>query len=130
MARPEISIPAALATGTVVIALYQRGMPPALDVRAAQVGDRNVEAVRKQNAWLAAATVSAISLIAKDATVFIVGGAMVVVLDWMTRANIWTNPVTGNVEGPAILRAATPRAAGNANRMNGREYAPSEGVVA
>lgn len=130
MARPEISIPAALATGTVVIALYQRGMPPALDVRAAQVGDRNVEAVRKQNAWMAAATVSAISLIAKDATVFIVGGAMVVILDWMTRANIWTNPVTGNVEGPSILRAASPRATANAQRMNGREYAPSEGVVA
>jgi len=130
MARPEISIPAALATGTVVIALYQRGMPPALDVRAAQVGDRNVEAVRKQNAWLAAATVGAISLIAKDATVFIVGGAMVVVLDWMTRANIWTNPVTGNVEGPGILRAATPRAAANGQRAMGREYAPSEGVVA
>jgi hypothetical protein len=130
MARPEISIPAALATGTVVIALYQRGMPPALDVRAAQVGDRNVEAVRKQNAWMAAATVSAISLIAKDATVFIVGGAMVVILDWMTRANIWTNPVTGQVEGPSILRAATPRAQANGQAMRGREYAPSEGVVA
>lgn len=131
MARPEISVPAALATGTVVIALYQRGMPPALDVRAAQVGDQNVEAVRKQNAWMAAATVSAISLIAKDATVFIVGGAMVVILDWATRANVWTNPVTGRMDGAPNLRtAATPRAQGNVARMTGREYAPSEGVVA
>jgi len=127
MARPEISIPAALATGTVVIALYQRGMPPVLDVRSGKVGDSNVEAVRKQNAWMAAAAVAGISLIAKDATVFIVGGAMVVVLDWMTRANIWTNPATGRVEGPQTVRAATPRARQNSS---GREYAPSEGLVA
>jgi hypothetical protein len=128
MARPEISIPAALATGTLVYSIYNRGMPPVLDVRASKVGDGNIESVRKQNAWMAAATVAAISLIAKDATVFIVGGAMVVGLDWMTRANIWTNPATGRVEGPGIARAATPRA--RSNGMGGREYAPSEGVVA
>jgi hypothetical protein len=127
MARPEISIPAALATGTLVYTIYNRGMPPTLDVRAGKVGDSNIEAVRKQNAWVAAATVAGISLIAKDATVFIVGGAMVVALDWLTRANIWTNPTSGKVEGPRIFSQATPRA-----RSNGsvREYAPSQGVVA
>jgi hypothetical protein len=128
--RPEISIPAALATATVVYSIYNRGMPPTLDVRAAGVGDKNVEAVRKQNAWLAAATVAGISLIAKDATVFIVGGAMVVALDWMTRANIWTNPESGKVEGPGVLRLATPRARVATNGSRTREYAPSEGVVA
>lgn len=127
--RPEISIPAGLAVGTLVYTVYNRGLPPTLDMRAAKVGDPNVEAVRKQNAWLAAATVAGISLIAKDATVFIIGGAMVVALDWMTRANIWTNPNSGRVEGPGILRMATPRAAASTAAM-GREYAPSEGVVA
>lgn len=127
--RPEISIPAALATGTLVYTIYNRGLPPILDMRAAKVGDPNVEAVRKQNVWMAAATVAGISLIAKDATVFIVGGAMVVVLDWMTRANIWTNANTGRVEGPGVLRMATPRAAANSGSRQ-REYAPSEGIVA
>lgn len=128
--RPEISIPAALATGSVVIALYQRNTPTNLDMRAAQVGDRNAEAVRKQQAWLSAAAVGAISLVAKDPTIFIVGGTMVVVLDWLTRANIWTNPVTGQVEGSAVLRSVTPRAGRNEQAMGGREYAPSEGVIA
>jgi hypothetical protein len=126
--RPEISIPAALATGTLVYTIYNRGLPPILDMRAAKVGDPNVETVRKQNLWASAAVVSGISLIAKDPTVFIVGGAMLVVLDWMTRANIWTNAQTGRVEGPGILREATPRA--NANAVAGREYVPSEGIVA
>jgi hypothetical protein len=128
--RAEISIPAALATGTLVYTIYNRGLPPAVDMRAAKVGDATVESVRKQNAWMAAATVAGISLIAKDATVFIVGGAMVVLLDWMTRANIWTNAQSGRVEGLGVARAATPRARGNVTSMGGREYAPSEGVVA
>ena len=99
-------------------------------MRAGRAGDPNVDAVRRQNVWMAAATVAGISLIAKDATVFIVGGAMVVVLDWMTRANIWTNSHTGKVEGPGILRAATPRASANGSRAAGVSYVPSEGVVA
>jgi hypothetical protein len=128
--RAEISIPAALATGTVVIALYGRGMPPAADARAAKSGDAVLEATRKQNAWMAAAAVAGISLIAKDATVFIVGGAMVVALDWLTRANIWTNPLSGKVEGMGVARAATPRSRSNVTGMGGREYVPSEGQVA
>jgi hypothetical protein len=54
--------------------------------------------VRKQNAWMAAAVVSGISLLAKDATVFIVGGAMVVGLDWLTRYANWTNPASGKLD--------------------------------
>lgn len=125
--RAEISIPAALATGTLVYTLYNRGMPNALDTRAGQAGDPNAEAVRKQNAWAAAAVVSGISLIARDATIFIVGGSMVILLDWMTRANIWTNPATGQVEGPAVLRAATPRARATSD-AGGAAPVPSPGA--
>lgn len=130
MARPEISIPAALATGTLVVSLYQRQLPPGADLRAAPAGDETVEAARKQNAWMAAGIVSAISLIARDATIFIVGGTLVVGLDWLSRANIWTNPVTGTFDPSVALRAASPRAESNVAQMSGRTMAPSEGVVA
>lgn len=129
--RAEISIPTGLAVGTLVYTIYNRGMPPALDMRAAPAGDPTVESVRKQNAWLAAATVAGVSLIAKDATVFIIGGVMVVALDWMTRANVWTNPISGKIEGygSGLRLAATPRSQAAAQPTM-REYAPSEGVVA
>lgn len=95
--RPEISLGLSLATATVVYAIYQR-MPNAADVRVNKPGDEHLDAIRKQNAWLAAGTVAGISLLAKDATIFIVGGVTVVALDWMTRVNTWTNPLSGRVD--------------------------------
>lgn len=96
--KPEISLGLGLATATVAYTIYSRGMPSLVDQRVGKPGDEHLESVRKQNAWLAAATVGAISLLAKDATIFIIGGTTVVALDWMTRVNTWTNPLSGRVD--------------------------------
>ena len=96
--KPEVSLTVALATGTLVYSLYNRGLPSTADVRVGKQGDPDIDAIRKQNAWMAAAVVSGISLMARDATVFIVGGAMVVGLDWLTRYANWTNPLSGKVD--------------------------------
>lgn len=99
--KPEISIPAALATATIVYAVQGRGLPEMANIRAnGESGDQIIESVRKQNAWLAAGTVAGISLIARDPVVFIVGGVMVVALDWLTRVNNFTNPLSNRVETP------------------------------
>lgn len=96
--KPEISIGFGLATATVVYSIYQRGLPSGADIRVGRPGDEVLESVRKQNAWLAAGTVAGISLLAKDATIFILGGVTVVALDWMTRVNNWTNPLSGRID--------------------------------
>ncbi len=97
--KPEVSLPVALATGTVVYTIYNQGLPGQADIRShGGIGDQTIETTRKQNLWTAAAVVAGISLMAKDATVFIVGGAMVVGLDWVTRANNFTNPLTGSID--------------------------------
>lgn len=104
--RPEISIPAALAVGTIVYTVNNRGLPPSVDIRAAgQPGDEMLETVRKRNAWTAAAAVAGISLIAKDPVIFIVGGIMVVALDWMNRVDIWTDPNENKVTNSAMPQA-------------------------
>jgi len=96
--KPEVSLPVALATGTVVYTIYNQGLPGRADVSVGQPGDETIEQVRKQNAWMAAAVVGGVSLIAKDPTVFIVGGTMVVALDWLTRYANFRNPLTGRVD--------------------------------
>jgi hypothetical protein len=102
--RPEVSLPVALATGTVVYTIYNHGLPGQADIRAhGNVGDSTLDSVRKQNLWTAAAVVAGISLISKDATVFIVGGAMTVGLDWITRANNFTNPLTGHIDDNPVV---------------------------
>jgi hypothetical protein len=121
--KPEISIPAALATATIVYTVQGRGLPP-IDVRGnAQPGDDMVDSVRKQNAWVAAATVAGISLIARDPVVFIVGGAMVVALDWLTRVNNWTSPLSNKVDrgGTNGMRLVEPES----SAVNEADYAVS-----
>jgi len=103
--KPEVSLGLGLGVATLVYAMYQR-LPGAADQRVSPVGDEHLEAVRKQNAWAAAAVVSGVSLVAKDPTIFIVGGLTIVTLDWLTRVNNWTNPVTGSsIDNPFSVSA-------------------------
>lgn len=119
--KAEISIPIALATSTVAIALYQRGLPSSADIRVGVPGDETIETVRKQNAWLAAGTVSIVSLLTKDPTVFIIGGLTVVAMDVFTRANNWASPVTNKIEDTFSYMSQDPtpepEAAGYASLM-------------
>jgi hypothetical protein len=57
---------------------------------------------------MAAATVAGISLLSKDATVFILGGAMVIALDWVSRVNNFTNPVPGSAIGNPFTSHTVP----------------------
>lgn len=98
--KSEVSIGVALATGAVVWGIYSNATPNLTDIRVAPPGDTNVDATRKSAAWTATAVVAGISLIAKDATVFIIGGSLVVVLDWLHRHANAFNPDTGRASMP------------------------------
>lgn len=111
--KPEVSIPVGLATAAVVYGIYSNATPTIADIRVGPAQDNNIESARKMAAWTAAAVVGGISLIAKDPTVFIIGGTMVVALDWWTRHANAVNPDTGTVVPPvaaanASLMSATP----------------------
>lgn len=97
MANPEARIMIGLATAGVVFALHNSGMPAQADIRVTGVGDEALESVRKQHTWLEAGVVSGIYLITKDPVPFMMGGAMIVALDWLTRVNSFTNPATNSV---------------------------------
>jgi hypothetical protein len=96
--KPEVSLGLALGTGAVVYGTYQHFVPNQADVRVGKPGDETLEKARKQATWFSASIVGGISLIAKDPTIFIVGGLMIVALDWATRSNNWTNPLSGRID--------------------------------
>lgn len=111
MLKPDVSLTVALATGAVVWGIYTNALPTLPDVRVAKADDGDIDGSRKAAAWTAAATVAAISLIAKDSTVFIVGGGMVIAADWWYRHGNAHNPETGGVgaipnQGPALQEVA------------------------
>lgn len=103
LSSPEASIGTGLAVGVVAYGVFQAHMPAVCDVRTVDPGNRDVHAAMKSAGWQAAAATAAISLIARDATVFILGGAVTVALMWSyTHANT-VNPSTGKATGGATV---------------------------
>jgi len=100
--KPEVSITTGLAVAALVWTIYNRALPADVDMRVAQPNDSDVESSRKKAAYTAAAVVSAVSLIAKDGTVFILGGSMVVAVDWWTRHANAVNPEIGRAFIPGF----------------------------
>lgn len=93
--KAEVSVPAALAVAALVGGIYANATPPLTDIRSAEPGNADIQATRKQAAWLAAGAVAGISLLAKDPTIFVLGGGMVIALDWYHRHADAVNPTTG-----------------------------------
>lgn len=104
--KPDVSLMVALATGAVVWGIYSNALPTLPDVRVGKPDDPDVNGSRMAASWTAAGTVGAISLIAKDSTVFIIGGAMVIAADWWFRHANAHNPMVSGVtpggEGVAL----------------------------
>lgn len=95
MLKPEVSIGVGLATAAVVYGVYTTALPNVADVRSLPQGTNDTVAAEKTAAWMSAAVVGAISLIAKDPTVFILGGSMVVALSWWYKHANTVNPEFG-----------------------------------
>jgi hypothetical protein len=95
LATPEASIGTGLAVGVVAYSVFQAHLPSVADVRTVEPGNGDVHAGLKSSAWQAAGATAAISLIARDATVFIIGGAITTALAWSYLHANAVNPATG-----------------------------------
>lgn len=90
--KPEASIMTGLAVAALVGAIYSKALPTMADLRVGAPGDTDANASRTTAAWSSAGAVAAVSLIAKDRTVFVLGAAMIVAVDWWTRHSNEHNP--------------------------------------
>jgi hypothetical protein len=95
--KPDVSLTVALATGAVVWAIYNNAVPSMPDIRVGKPHDPDIDGSRKAAAYTAAGLVGGISLIAKDPTIFIVGGAMVIAADWWVRHANAHNPMVAGI---------------------------------
>jgi len=104
MLKREVSLGVGLATAALVWGIYNSSLPSIADARVAQPGDRDLSATERTATWTAAAAVAGVSLIAKDPTVFILGGSMVVILAWTHRHANTYNPSMGAATTPSSRR--------------------------
>lgn len=100
--KPEVSIPVALATGAVVVGVFQAMSPSQADARTVPPGSRGADflaGAEKTAFYVSVGLVAAISLIAKDPVPFWVGGGMSVVMAWTHRYAREIDPATGRLGG-------------------------------
>ena len=83
--RPEVSLSLGIATAALVYGIYGRALPNLADVRVAMENNADVDAAERNAAWTSTAMVAAISLIARDGTIFILGGGMIIAMSWWNR---------------------------------------------
>jgi hypothetical protein len=95
--KPEGSLALGVATAGMVYGVYSFSLPNTATMHATQANDNNIEAARKKAAWTSAAVVSIVALLTKDKTIFVLGGTMVVALDWHARHANVVSPETGQV---------------------------------
>lgn len=83
--KPEVSLSLGIATAALVYGIYGRALPNLADVRAAVEKNHDVSSAERNAAWTSTAMVAAVSLIARDGTIFILGGTMVIAMSWWNR---------------------------------------------
>src|ERR1700724_219375 len=115
--KAEISLPIALATAAVVYGIYQTKVPDAATVRSTMPNNAHLQTLRRQATIEAAAVVGGISLLAKDPTILVVGGALVVVEDWIHRHADAVHPQTGRMV-PQSVGATEVQPPGSASAIS------------
>jgi hypothetical protein len=93
--KPEGSMMAGLATAAVVYGVYQSALPSIADARSAQPGNQDLQAAERSAGFISTGVVAGVSLIAKDPTIFILGGSMVVAMAWWHRHADMVKPELG-----------------------------------
>jgi hypothetical protein len=65
------------------------------DIRVGAPNDDQIDRGERAASWLSVGVVSAISLLTKDPTIFIIGGMATVAMAWWTRHSNALNPLIG-----------------------------------
>lgn len=120
--KPEFSIMGGLAVMTIVYAVHSNATPPQADIRSLPQGTPDIDRAERTASWVSAGVVSAVSLIAKDPNIFLMGSVAIVGMAWWTRHS---NQVVGTAG--KFLSPAETSAAGSAN--TGPEVAEIESYV-
>lgn len=128
--KPEVSLTVALATGAIVFAIYSNATPTLADIRTADQYDRDIAATRKQATYTAVAVVAGISLISKDPGPFVLGGGMVIALDWFHRHADAVNPLTGKASAVDLTMSEVTPAVTQQDNPSGYGYPDDVPAVA
>lgn len=82
------------ATSAMVLGIYQIGSPGIANVKASEANDKVLSSTERGAAWLSAAVVGGVSIVAREPMVFIFGSALIIGLSWWHRTANMSDPKT------------------------------------
>lgn len=101
--KPEVSLQVAAATAAVVYGIFQVEVGGSVaSVKNEQPHNSIIHGSVTTAGWTSAAVVAGISLLAKDPTVFVFGGAVAAALTWKYKHANLVHPQTGHVVMPSM----------------------------
>ncbi len=95
--KPEASVVAGVAAAALAVGMYQNDLPTLAECRTSEPGDTDLDGAERAATWKAAAVVAGVSLLAKDPTIFMIGGLAVVALAWSHKHANAIDPISGRV---------------------------------
>ena len=95
--KPSESVMVSLATGAMVIGVYQYSLPSLAEAHQTDPFNPNLDAGRKKAMWTSAAVVGGMFLLTHDPNVFQVGALAFLALEWSHRHANATHPNTGKM---------------------------------
>jgi hypothetical protein len=108
--KPNDSIMAGIGVAAVVVGINAVHLPTVAAASASDQGNMHLDKARSSSSIIAVAVVIGASLLAKDPTVFVIGGTTVVALDFAHRVANSRNKTTGTVPGPGTAAPVTAMA--------------------
>jgi hypothetical protein len=99
--KPEGSIIGGVAVAGSVWAIYNMNVGPVSTAHASDANHSALESSRKKSGYTAFIFVSAITLIAKDVNIGILGFASIIAMELNYRHAIMVSPTTGIIQPPA-----------------------------
>lgn len=112
--KPEASVMAGLATLGVVVGIHQTAKPSQADLQALPAGTPDMDQANKTATWMSVIAVSGISLLARDAGIFLIGSAGVIGLKLWSDHNIQAESVLGRYLSPSEQASAGTQSTGPA----------------
>lgn len=101
--NPEGSVGIGLAEAAAVYVIYQAALPNHADIRSADPHNPTIESARNAAAWKAAALLGLVFLLTHDLNSFLIGGAALGGIDYMTKHANAVHPATNKLSGPQTM---------------------------
>ena len=98
--KPEHSLGASLAVMALDFGIFQLNLPTTADVKATSPHNSQIGSSTNAAAWTAISASAALSLVTRDANIFIFGAGFAVVLTYMYKHANLVSPTTGMVTMP------------------------------